>query len=336
MKGRPIMRSLTMWVAIAVVLGSSVDCGESLTTSGDGVVSGKSGDAVKSARPEERFEFTSYVEVGELFAKLNYTPEAWEAGIREVPRVYLTTIAPRWRDRVSKDVTVLEKKRIFFRALAPLVLHSNEFILRDRARASELRKRLDAGGDISTTDREWLTDLAFAYGVAKDGETALNAASLDELMVRVDIVPVSLALSQCAEESGWGTSRFAAEGNALFGQWSWNGNGIKPQQQREGKGDYRIAAFETPLQSVMAYMQNLNTHPAYAALRTRRAELRMKGERISGWTLAETLDKYSERGAAYVESLHGIMRVNQLDPADDAFLGDGPTIWLIPIGEGAS
>jgi len=330
------MRCFATWVALAVVFGPSAACGESSTSPGDGVDSVASGDAVQSARPEERFEFTSYVEVGKLFEKLNYTPEAWQKGIREVPRVYLTTIAPRWRDRVSKDVSVLEKKRIFFRTLAPLVLRSNEFILRDRARASEIRKRLDVGGDISSEDRQWLTELAVRYGVVKDAGAALNAAALDELMVRVDIVPVSLALSQCAEESGWGTSRFAAEGNALFGQWSWNGKGIKPQEQRAGKGDYRIAAFETPLQSVMAYMQNLNTHPAYAALRTRRAEIRAKGERISGWTLAETLDKYSERGAAYVKSLHGIMRVNQLDPADDAFLGDGPTIWLIPIGEGAS
>ena len=170
----------------------------------------------------------------------------------------------------------------------------------------------------------------------EDGAAVVDEAALDELMLRVDAVPVSLALAQCAEESGWGTSRFAAEGNALFGQWSWGGEGIKPLQQREGMGDYRIAAFETPLHSVMAYMKNLNTHNAYAGLRVRRAELRAKGERMSGFELAKTLDKYSERGAAYVESLHGIMRVNQLDPADDAFLGDGPTIWLIPVGEGAS
>ena len=87
----------------------------------------------------------------------------------------------------------------------------------------------------------------------------------------------------------------------------------------------------------MGRFERRRTHPdnAYAGLRARRAELRAKGERMSGWELAKTLDKYSERGAAYVESLHAIMRVNQLDPAADAFLGEGPTIWLIPIGEGA-
>ena len=287
-------------------------------------------------RPEERFEFTSYTEVGKLFEKLDYTPETWQAGIRVVPRVYLTTIAPRWRDRVSKEVSIQTKKRIFFRALAPLVLRSNEFILRDRARLEELKKRWGSDEDLNEDDRQWLTDLAAAYKVVEDDQTPVDRSVLDELELRVDVVPVSLALAQCAEESGWGTSRFAAEGNALFGQWSWGGKGIKPLNQREGKGDYRIAAFETPLESVMAYMNNLNTHNAYAKLRARRAELRAKGERISGWELAKTLDKYSERGQAYVDSLHSIMRVNQLDPADDAYLGDGPTIWLVPVGEGTS
>jgi uncharacterized FlgJ-related protein len=286
-------------------------------------------------RPEERFEFSSYMDVQTLFERLNYTPEAWQEGIREVPRAYLTTIAPRWRDRVSKEVSVLTKKRIFFRALAPLALRSNELILRDRKRVVELGGRLADNGALDNDDHMWFAQLAVRYGVIKDEDDPIDGKVVDELLRRVDAVPVSLVLSQCAEESGWGTSRFAAEGNALFGQWSWSGQGIKPEQQREGMGDYRIAAFENPLASVMAYMMNLNTHQAYAALRAKRAEMRAAGETISGWALAETLDKYSERGEAYVESLHAIMRVNRLDPADDAYLGDGPTIFLVPVGQGA-
>ena len=327
------------WAVCALVASSlfvpSMACGASPGAPDSGVRTAGSPAGSPSTRPEERCEFTSYTEVGELFEKLNYTPETWQAGIREVPRVYLTTIAPRWRDRVSQEVTVLEKKRIFFRALAPLVLRSNEFILRDRARLEQIRDSWSGVDGLDGDDLQWLADLAVAYGVVGDDRAMVDRGVVDELLIRVDIVPVSLALGQCAEESGWGTSRFAAEGNALFGQWSWGGTGIKPLQQREGMGDYRIAAFETPLQSVMAYMRNLNTHSAYAGLRARRAELRAKGERISGFELAKTLDKYSERGPAYVESLHGIMKVNRLDPADDAYLGDGPTIWLIPIGEGA-
>jgi len=320
-----------MWVALSGGMVST-GCPRETATPPDGTAT----EAKESAkRPEERFEFTSYEQVGKLFEKIGYTPETWQAGIREVPRVYLTTIHPRWRERVSKEVSVLTKKRIFFRTLAPLVLRANEFILRDRQRLVDLRDRLTSGKDISVDDRQWLTEMAAVYGVVKEQDSPVDAAVLDELMVRVDVVPASLALGQCAEESGWGTSRFAAEGNALFGQWSWGGGGIKPLQQREGMGDYRIAAFETPLESVMAYMMNLNTHAAYAGLRARRAEMRSKGERISGWELAKTLDRYSERGQEYVTSLHSIMKVNKLDPADDAFLGDGPTIWLVPVDEGA-
>jgi Bax protein len=317
-------KAVMQLVALMVVAG----CGPTAADSSEPVVESRK-PVVE--RPQERFEFTSYEQVQTLFDKLNYTPESWQAGIREVPRVYLTEVAPRWRDTVSKEVTVLTKKRIFFRALAPLALRSNELILNDRERMLGLSQKLASGGQIDGDDRQWLAALAVKYGVFKDESEPLDRRALDELIVRVDVVPVSLVLAQCAEESGWGTSRFAAEGNALFGQWSWGGEGIKPQQQREGMGDYRIAAFETPLASVMAYMMNLNTHAAYAALRARRAQMRENGERISGWTLAETLDKYSERGAAYVDSLHGIMKVNKLDPTDDAFLGDGPTILLIPV-----
>ncbi len=315
--------SAAMWMVLAGGLVSMACAKEPAT-----------GPEEAATRPEERFEFTSYTQVGELFEKIGYTPEAWQAGIREVPRVYLTNVAPRWRERVSNEVSVQTKKRIFFRALAPLALRSNELILRDRARLADLRSRLDGGGEITAEDRQWFAQLASRYGVAQEDQAQTDDRTLEELMERVDAVPVSLALSQCAEESGWGTSRFAAEGNALFGQWSWGGTGIKPEQQRAGMGDYRIAAFETPLGSVMAYMLNLNTHAAYAGLRALRAELRARGERISGWELAESLDRYSERGQAYVESLHSIMRVNKLDPADDAFLGDGPTIYLVPVGEG--
>jgi uncharacterized FlgJ-related protein len=192
-----------------------------------------------------------------------------------------------------------------------------------------------AGKPVEESERKWVGELAVRYKVLDDAGAQIEPSTVEELLVRVDEVPLSLTLSQAAEESGWGTSRFAAEGNALFGQWSWSGKGIKPQEQRSGKGDYRIASFETPLASVLAYMQNLNTHPSYKSLRALRAQIRKNNERLSGWKLAETLDHYSERGAAYVDSLHAIMRVNQLDPADDAYLGDGPKILLIPVGDGS-
>jgi len=290
-------------------------------------------------RPVERFEFSSYTDVDPLLERFNYTPESWAAGVREVPRIYLTDIPPRWRDSVSDAVSVLAKKRIFFRTLAPLVLRANELILADRERLAALSEAVAAGRPPAGQDRAWLGELAVRYRVSEDphdlpGPDGLGGL-IDELLVRVDALPLSLVLAQGAEESGWGTSRFAAEGNALFGQWTWGGEGITPEGQRKELGDYRIAAFETPLKSITSYLLNLNSHPAYAELRARRAALRRNGEKVSGYELAKTLTSYSERGPEYVESLHALMRVNRLDAADDARLGDTPTIYLVPVGPGA-
>jgi Bax protein len=281
----------------------------------------------------EHFEFESYRDVVQLFQRLDYTPEAWQAGIREVPRLFLTRVGERWRDKTTKEITVQTKKRLFFRALAPLVLRANELIIEERKRAEAIVSAERAGRALAAEDRQWLQQLAVRYDIASSPDDPLAPADLEQLLQRVDVVPVSLALSQGAEESGWGTSRFAAQGNALFGQWTWGANAIKPENQREKLGNYGIAAFESPLQSVLAYMHNLNTHHAYAELRRKRAELRATAQPLSGHVLAETLTRYSERGADYVKSLHAIMRVNRLAPTDEAYLTDGPTIYLVPVGE---
>jgi len=305
----------------------------SLFYAGTSSVSSQEVDA--DGRPVDRVEFQSYQDVESLLEELEYTPAAWQAGIREIPRLYLTDIPPRWREQTSKEVSVQVKKQLFFRMLAPLALRANELILRDRDRAGSLADDLDADRAIADNDREWLAALAIHYRVIENTDDSLPADALTELLTRVERVPLSLALSQAAEESGWGTSRFAAEGNALFGQWTWGSERIAPLEQRSGLGDYGIAAFETPLLSIIAYMRNLNTHPAYADLRARRAEMRAAGKRISGWRLAETLTSYSERGSEYVDTLHTIMRVNQLDAADDAYLSDDASIYLIPVGPAA-
>jgi len=287
-------------------------------------------------RPVERFKFDSGSQLEKLINDLNYTPEAWQAGIREVPRLYITNIPPRWREKTSKELDVVTKKRIFFRLIGPLVLHSNELIQADRERAVSIIKGLRSGGAVSSEDQTFLRETAAAYKVI-EGEADLTETALqDELLHRLDTLPPSLVLAQAAEESGWGTSRFAAEGNALFGMWTWGDKGVTPLQQRSELGNYKIASYETPLESVIAYMHNLNTHQAYKGLRARRAELRKAGEKINGWELANTLTRYSERGQAYVDSLRSLMKVNKLGPTDDAYLSDGPTILLIPVGEGAN
>ncbi len=286
-------------------------------------------------RPVETFEYSSYTELEPFMERLDYTQATWEAGNREVPRLYLTNVPSRWRDSTSVEVTVEIKKRLFFRLGVPLALRANELIMQDRRGVESTLPILRSGRELDLEEQEWFRGVALRYGVIEEEDGQPDSLILDELLTRLDVVPVSLVLAQAAEESGWGTSRFAAEGNALFGQWSWADGAIRPQEQREGLGDYGIASFATPLESIVAYTLNLNSHPAYAELRTRRRQMRDNRERISGLELANTLTRYSERGAEYVDTLHAIMRVNRLDALDDAYLGDGPTIHLVPVGPGS-
>jgi uncharacterized FlgJ-related protein len=293
--------------------------------------------AIDNDRPVERFEYDSPEQVEELAKSLNYTPEAWQAGVREVPRLYITTVPSRWRDKTSEEMVVVDKKRAFFRLLGPLILRANELIQADRQQLESMIEALRAGKTLGSEEQAFLRETMVAYKVAEEESDIdiTDRALQDELIRRVDTLPPSLVLAQAAEESGWGTSRFAVEGNALFGMWTWGDEGIRPEQQRSEHGDHKIASHPTPMDSVIAYMQNLNTHRSYEALRARRAELRSAGTKVTGWALAETLIQYSERGQDYVDALHGLMKTNMLMPTDDAYLGDGPTILLIPVGEGS-
>ncbi len=273
----------------------------------------------------------SYKDILELFEKLNYTPETWQAGIREIPRVYGTIVGDRWGS-TSNEIEVIQKKRIFFRVLAPLILQSNEFILKDRNRLERIRSSYLDKNKINDNDRNWIIKLSQVYRVNKtDG--LVSEKMLDELWEKVDIVPPSLALSQGAEESGWGTSRFAGAGNAIYGQWTWGKDAMIPEQQRKELGNYGIASFETMQESVSGYMLNLNTHNAYADLRKKRAELRKKGEKITGPVLAEQLTKYSERGEEYVKTIKSLIEYNRLAPADDAYFSKDPAIFMVPATE---
>ncbi len=285
--------------------------------------------AAQVKQTDERVPCRDYRDVFALFDRLGYTQQAWQAGIREVPRVYLSDIPDRWRERASKEIWVADKKRLFFRVIAPIVLRINELIAEDRKRAKALTERLALGESVGPEDQAWLQELAVRYKLIKSAEDRLDSDRYPELLMRVDIVPPSLALAQAASESGWGTSRFAAEGNSLFGQWTW-GKGLTPKEQRvEAHGDHRIAAFGSTAEAAYAYSLNLNTQDAYHDLRLKRADLRRRNLRISGSVLADTLLRYSERGQAYVDDLKGIMRQNRLDDADDAYLKDMAVIHLV-------
>ena len=278
---------------------------------------------------DERVECRDYSDILALFDRLGYTQRAWQAGIREVPRVYLGDIPESWRERSDK-MSVADKKRLFFRVLGPIVLRINELIAADRARARTITGRLQTGEGVTPQDQEWLDELAVTYKLSDGPDDPLDPDEYVELLNRVDVIPPSLALAQAATESGWGTSRFAREGNALFGQWTW-GKGMTPAEQRtDTHGDYRVASFGSTALSAYSYALNLNTGNAYRDLRLRRADLRRQNLRVSGNALADTLLRYSERGQVYVDELKSIIRINHLDAADDAYLKDMAVIHIVP------
>jgi uncharacterized FlgJ-related protein len=285
---------------------------------------------IENADDNLKMEISGYKDVLDLFEKLNYTPEAWQAGIREIPRVFFTKIGDRWGNTTTKEITVLQKKQLFFRGIAPLILRANELIMKDRKKLEDIRASFRENNPLDEMDRIWIGKVSLLYKVESSGEEVTESMR-DELWMKGDIIPPSLALGQAAEESGWGTSRFAASGNAIYGQWTWGSNAMVPEQQRKELGNYGIAAFESLQESVSSYMLNLNTHNAYSDLRNKRAELRANGQKITGSVLAETLTKYSERGEEYVKGLKSLMDYNQLGPVDDAYLANDLPIFLIPF-----
>ena len=254
----------------------------------------------------------------------------WHEQELVAPRALITGISPSWREN-AQQMQVATKKELFYRVMLPLVLHANEMVLARRAGLERARVTLESGGALSEEEHANLrrgavlfrvTDEDGAAGLERDPVRALEV--IDALLYRLDVVPPGLALGQAAYESGYGTSRFATEGNALFGQWDYSGEGLVPEQQRAQHGDHRIAAFEWPFDSVRGYYINLMSHPAYEDFRKLRAARRAAGKPLSSLDLADGLRSYSERGQAYVDDLKGIIRVNKLDAADRAELRDEP------------
>ena len=255
-----------------------------------------------------------------------------------VPHLMIARIHPAWRV-VAPELPVPQKKAIFYRLMLPLVMHANEMVMDRRARLLQAREAIEAGGTLTAGELDQLGQFAVllrVIGEEKAAELTPDSpeltAILDDMLYRLDVIPPGLALGQAAYESGYGTSRFAADGNALFGQWTYGGGGMAPQQQREEKGNYGVAAFDWPFDSLRGYFINLMSHPAYEDFRRLRAELRAAGEPLSSLRLADGLLRYSERGQEYVDSLKGMIRVNGLDIADNAVFRDEPLRFILTEG----
>ena len=200
-----------------------------------------------------------------------------------------------------------KRKSLFIKIILPLVLEENNRIIIDRKKLfSILNKNKNSKDEI-----KWLNQKFKQYGV-------LNK-DLATLKIRMDIIPVSLAIAQAAKETGWGTSRFAIEGNALFGQWTWSGEGIKPAGA-DTDATYKVMKFNVLKASVRAYQRNLNTHSSYKKFRFVRAQLRDDNKKLDSLKLAEYLDNYAQTGTEYTKVLKQIIQQNQLKDFDEVKL----------------
>ena len=216
---------------------------------------------------------------------------------------YEKKVQPIYFTQFPKDLDEIQsvklKKETFIKIVLPLVVAENEKILEDRFKLKKITSRK------ITTDKEkqWLRQKFLEYKVKK--------GNVEELKTKMDIIPASIALAQAAKESGWGTSRFALEGNAIFGQWTWNGQGIAPLDRDKSK-NHKILKFPILRASVKAYKNNLNTHKSYIKFRSMRKDLREKNKKITGLVLTKTLDNYAETGSEYTKILEQIITQNRL------------------------
>ena len=147
----------------------------------------------------------------------------------------------------------------------------------------------------------------------------IKGEDIAELKLRMDIVPTSIAIAQAAKESGWGTSRFALEGNAMYGQWTWGGEGIEPSKKDKEK-EHKILKFPKLQSSVAAYMKNLNTHRGYSEFRDKRSKIREKKQEVNGLDLVDYLYNYAQTGSEYVKTLKIIIQQNNLNDFDSSIL----------------
>ena len=200
-----------------------------------------------------------------------------------------------------------KRKNLFIQIILPLIIEENNRIKLNRKKLFSILNK----NHNSNAEKKWLNEKFKQYGV-------LNK-DLSTLKVRMDTVPVSLAIAQAAKETGWGTSRFALEGNALFGQWTWSGEGIKPADA-DNDATHKIMKFKILKSSIRAYQRNLNTHSGYKEFRMARAALRDNRRNLDGLILATYLNRYAETGTEYVKIIKQIIKQNNLTDFDDVKL----------------
>ena len=240
--------------------------------------------------------------IKQLFDDTNYSLE--DVRKTKLVKPVALTLLP---NEIKMIENTKKRKDFFIQIVLPLILKENNNIKMDRKRLFKIINK----SNNTNLEKKWLEKKYKQYGIpSKD---------LSILKIRMDEVPVSLALAQAAKETGWGTSRFAQEGNALFGQWTWSGEGLKPKDADKNEG-HKVMKFNVLQASVRAYQRNLNTHSTYKDFRRARAELRDQEKDLDSVILSQYLKEYAETGDKYVEVLQKIIKQNNLKDFDDAKL----------------
>ena len=237
--------------------------------------------------------------IKQLFKETNYNLD--EVRKKGIVKPIKLSLLP---NEMKKIESTKKKKNLFIQIVLPLIIEENNRIKLDRKKLFVILNR----SNNTNAEKKWLNLKFKQYGVLKK--------DLSTLKVRMDEVPISLAIAQAAKETGWGTSRFAIEGNALFGQWTWSGDGIKPAGIDADNATHKVMKFKVLKASVRAYQRNLNTHGSYRKFRSARAEMRDNNEELDSLILADYLDKYAATGKEYTVIIKKIIEQNSLKDFD--------------------
>ena len=245
-----------------------------------------------------------------IFQSLDYS---WMSLDRDIPPLILEQIP----QDINSSVNTITKKKTFFMALLPMALLANQEISQERREIQQIIDRHQARAK-EAGDRERIRIIAKRYGLR--GRPLTDHRARKELLQRVDTIPPALVLAQAANESAWGTSRFAQMGNNLFGEWTFKpGTGLVPAGRPAGE-TYEVRVFTSIYQSIRSYMNNLNRNGAYRKLRRIRAELRKREKPVTGAALSKGLINYSQRGEEYIEEITVMIRQNNLEQVNLAKL----------------
>ena len=257
-------------------------------------------DVFKSSEETTNTSRLSASTIEQLFEDTNYNLKK----VKETKLVNIGNAIDHLPKEIKNIENIKKRKNLFIQIVLPLIIEENTKIKLDRKKLFVILNK----NNNSKSDIIWIKNKFKQYGVSGN--------DLSTLKIRMDEIPVSLAIAQAAKETGWGTSRFAQKGNALFGQWTWSGDGIKPAGA-DSNSKHKVASFKVLKASVKAYQRNINTHSSYKKFRKERAIQRDHDGKLNSLELVKYLDKYAETGIEYTKILTKIIKQNSLTDYDD-------------------